>query len=172
MRSMESRFAAACAVFVTTVALLSIGPGGDAAMAFGRPGFTHGHDRGVMTGSVGAFLMLLSHLDLTEDQRSAIAEILKGRRDEILSAGRAIAEGRTVLREAVLFGDADADDIRKAASRLGDAIGGAAMLASEVLSEVRQVLTAEQIEQIQALRQARDSAADWLEEMADSMAQE
>jgi len=91
---------------------------------------------------------------------------MKSRRDEIGILAIAIAEKRGTLREAALSEHVNKDEIREAASELGKAIGDATVLASNLLREVRQVLTPDQIEKMEALRDARENAVEWLKEIA------
>jgi Spy/CpxP family protein refolding chaperone len=152
-------------------AVWSISPVGEAAAAFRGGTFVRPPIMGPMAGPVGRCLVLLSQLDLTDEQRAAITGIVKERSDEIVAVARAIGDKHHALREAVLSEQAE-KEIRELASELGDAVGDATVLASDVLRGVRGVLTPEQIEQLETLREARRSGAEWLKEIAKSMAQE
>lgn len=162
-------FAVSCAVMLGIVALWSIGLGSDSASAFGRGALAGQPNMGPLRGPVGRYLFLLSFADLTVEQRETIGTIVKSRRNEIGILAIAIAEKRRTLREAALSEYVNEEEIRGAASELGKTIGDATVLASNLLREVRQVLTPDQIEKMEALRDARESAVEWLKEIAGPM---
>lgn len=98
------------------------------------------------------------NLDLTPQQREEIREILARYRSvdgdgpvvELLATGHE-------LRELVKSG-ADEAALRTAAEGLGDTIASAAMLAAQIGAELRAVLTAEQLETLEALVAERRTA--------------
>lgn len=112
----------------------------------------------LIAGNIGRFLVMRSELNVTPEQRSKIAAVVKGHRDEIRPMAKSILEKRTALREAVLATPKNEETIRKAATDLGKAIADASVLASKVISEARPALTPEQIERIRKFRMDNDKA--------------
>jgi Spy/CpxP family protein refolding chaperone len=94
--------------------------------------------------------LILHTLDLTDEQRELIEEILDEARPDMEAAQEAVAEASTVLREAVMQG-ADEDTIRAAASALGDAIGDQAVLKARTMASIKAVLTEEQLAELEEL---------------------
>ncbi|MBI4579273.1 MAG: Spy/CpxP family protein refolding chaperone [Planctomycetes bacterium] len=97
---------------------------------------------------VRRLVALRAELNLTEDQRGQIKEIVRGHKDEIVPAVKDLAAKRRALRDTVLAEEPTEEAIRAAATELGKSIGDAAVLASKVAGEVKPVLTDEQKETI------------------------
>ena len=132
-------------------------------MAFAKPS-----SMGPGRGPIGRYLFLLSFVDLTDEQQATIAAIVKSRRDEIGLALTAIAEKRRTLAEAVLSEYAVEERIRGVASELGKAIGDATVLAADILREVREVLTPEKLQEIEArVKQVVEDAVAFAESSPD-----
>ncbi len=98
----------------------------------------------LVSGHVGRLLVLRSEMNLSEEQRARIKEVLVGHKPEITKAAKGVWEKRTSLREAVLDETADEAAIRKAADDLSKAIGDAAVLAARIRGQVAPVLNEEQ----------------------------
>ena len=75
---------------------------------------------------------------------------------------QAVVSKRRALRDAVLADQPDEEAIRSAAKTLGNQIADAAVLASKVVAEVKEVLTPEQIEIIRQYQADRQTAVDKL----------
>lgn len=120
-----------------------------------------------ITGRIGRVMVLRSELDMTADQRKEIRTIVKSHRAEFLEVARPITEKRRALRDAVLAEVPDEAAIRAASEDLAAVIGDAAVLGATVSSEVREVLTDEQIEKIGQMILDNTLAADeFLDKMA------
>jgi Spy/CpxP family protein refolding chaperone len=121
----------------------------------------------LVSGQIGRLMVLRSELDVTQEQRCKIRDILKQHKPEILDAAENVWKHRNALRDAVLAKKPDESKIRKAADKLGKAIGDAAVLGSELAAEVRPILTAEQIERLEEFRDDRQGAVvDFFEKAA------
>jgi Spy/CpxP family protein refolding chaperone len=102
----------------------------------------------VITGNLGRWMVLRSELDLSNQQRELIRAVVVLHRSEVLTVARDVWQQRTALREQVLAAEPDEAAIRAAADELGKAIGDASVLASQIASEARTVLSEDQIEMI------------------------
>jgi Spy/CpxP family protein refolding chaperone len=114
------------------------GPG--AGLGFGGPGAGIGLGR------------LAGRLELTDEQRALIADIYEQARPQAQEAQEVLVEARAALQSAVAGGDMDA--VRAAASLLGAAIGDRAALQARTQASVRAVLTDEQVQEIEKIREA------------------
>jgi Spy/CpxP family protein refolding chaperone len=113
-----------------------------AGAAYGRPG---GPGRAELLGGI------LRRLDLTEEQRDKIRDILTDARSDTTDAHRAVAEGHEALRDAVADGSVDAAEA--AAEEFTDALARQAKLRIETMASVKKVLTEEQIEQLENVKE-------------------
>ncbi|MHB8900238.1 MAG: Spy/CpxP family protein refolding chaperone [Thermoguttaceae bacterium] len=114
----------------------------------------------MITGCIGRLMVLRSELNVTDEQRAQIGEVLVSRRSAIAETVKSVRDKRVVLRDAVLSGKADEAQIRAAADELGKAIGDAAVKASKLRGEIAPILTQEQREQIRTFFQENDAAVD------------
>jgi len=103
---------------------------------------------------------LRGDLDLAPEQKRDIAMIFKEHSSEIVNCIEDIYEARKALNKAVTAGNANEGAIRRAAARLGRAIGEGSVLRAKVRREVRAVMTAEQ-------RRKCDTVADEIEKIWD-----
>jgi Spy/CpxP family protein refolding chaperone len=111
-------------------------------------------------------LDLKDGLKLTDEQRDAIHKILRDHRDELRPQIAAVMGQHRVLHDAVLADEPDEKTIRDAASGLGQKIGDAAVVASQVAKEVKTVLTPEQLQALRDFGADRQDAVDaFLEHM-------
>ncbi len=133
--SMVMVMAVAACVAVGSVEAGMKGPGRGRA---GEGGFHGGR----------GFLGMLDRLGLNADQERDIAAILSKHREEIGKVVTGIADARIKLREAVTAEDYSEDTVRRAAQSLGDQQEQAAVLAAQVLSEVKPLLSADQKERL------------------------
>jgi Spy/CpxP family protein refolding chaperone len=124
--------------------------------------------RMLASGQFGRLLALRSELELTEQQRGEIREIVKSHRQEIVTVFKPLAEKRRALRDVTISEHADEAAIRAAAADLGKAIGDAAVVGSKVKAEVYKVLTPKQRQQVKDFRGQSEAAVDkFLDEAAD-----
>lgn len=89
-------------------------------------------------------------LDLTEDQKSRIKDVLRTHADEIKAQMQASATARRALHDAVMAQTTNESAIRAAAAQVGQAQGDAALLFARVRTEIDPILTPEQKEKIQS----------------------
>lgn len=116
--------------------------------------------RTLVSGQFGRLLALRSELDVSAEQRAEIRGIVKSHKQQLATALKPVAEKRRALRDATLAEDANETAIRAAADELGKAIGDAAVVGSRIRSEIHEVFTPEQREQVAQFRQQSDSAVD------------
>jgi Spy/CpxP family protein refolding chaperone len=102
----------------------------------------------LVSGTVGRFLVLRSEVNLTEQQRHQIRDVMVSHRAEIAATVKSVREQRLALRKAVLAEKTDEAAIRTAAEGLGKAIGDASVKAAKLRGELAPVLSAEQKELI------------------------
>ncbi|QDU60528.1 hypothetical protein Pan216_13700 [Planctomycetes bacterium Pan216] len=116
--------------------------------------------REFVMGRVGRALLLRSEIDLTPEQRGAIANVLNDDRQTRLRRMETLIVEARKLREAVLAEAPDDQAIRKAADRVGTALGDAGVEWSQVARKVRPILKPEQREKIEAFRAKNEKATD------------
>jgi Spy/CpxP family protein refolding chaperone len=146
-------------------ALAALGMSGTLAATAGSGGEGgpfRGRIRQFVVGRLGCLAALRADLGLTDEQRGKIAAAVRERKDQVGPVARKLVERRRALRDAVLEPSPDEQKIREAAAKLGEAIGDAAVLASQVVGDVRPVLTDEQRKRIDQARADHDKAVDGL----------
>jgi Spy/CpxP family protein refolding chaperone len=82
-------------------------------------------------------------LDLTDEQKAQIRKIREEAKSDAEAAEKAVADARDALHDAVIGGAAE-EQIRAAATALGEAIGNQAVLHAKTLAAAKAVLTDEQ----------------------------
>lgn len=113
----------------------------------GPPMLTHaGGPQGDMI-----FGLIMRQLDLTDEQREQIKGILEANQEGLETAREAVQDATKALHEAVI-NDAGEADIRAAATGLGTAIGNEAVLRSAMMASVKQVLTPDQLAQLEKIK--------------------
>jgi Spy/CpxP family protein refolding chaperone len=113
-----------------------------------------------ISGQIGRLMVLRSELNVTEEQRTKLREIVLGHKTDIAKAAEGVWEKRVALRDAVLAEKPNEKAIRKAADELGKAVGDAAVLASKVAGEARPVLTDQQRDTIKECRKECQAATE------------
>ena len=116
--------------------------------------------RKMISGQIGRFLVLRSELDVTAEQKAEIRGIVGQYKPQIGEVAQDLKRRRRALREAVRAEKSDQGAIRLAADELGKAIGDAAVLASEVIGQSRQVLTEQQRDRVQQFMKTADQSQD------------
>jgi len=99
-------------------------------------------------------------LDLTDDQKSKIKDVLRSHADEIKTQMQASASARRVLHEAVMAQPTDEGAIRAAAAQVGQTQGDGALLFARIRTEVDPILTPEQKQKIQSFQSRLRGHAD------------
>jgi Spy/CpxP family protein refolding chaperone len=94
------------------------------------------------------FQLIERRLGLTNEQRDQIRQIRQTHRKEQQNARQTVADARKALQDAIAT-DAEPEEIRKAASALGTAIGEQAIQRVNTVKAIKEILTNEQIEQLE-----------------------
>ncbi|MCP4454944.1 MAG: hypothetical protein GY809_26085 [Planctomycetes bacterium] len=110
------------------------GPG---MQTMNRPGQNPGGAHGM------GILPLFRHLDLTQEQREVIRDILEANKEAVQAAHEAVQAARQSLHEAVMAG-ADDEAIRVIATTFAQAVGDQAIQQVAVTKEIKNVLTDDQ----------------------------
>lgn len=116
------------------------------------------HDRGPM--GMGAeviehFARALRQLDLSEDQKTAIHEDLRGLRESVRPLVHEMFETRKALHQQITADAYDSDAVAELATRQGSISAEITIIASEVAAGVLAQLTDEQRAELHALAEAR-----------------
>jgi len=98
---------------------------------------------------------MLHGVDLTEAQTEKIAGIFNKYEGEHDILRKKMREARKTLREAVHSDPVNEPDIRKAAQLVGDQLAALSLHQAQLYSEIRPVLTAEQTEKLQKIKENR-----------------
>ncbi len=150
---------------ILTVAVAAA-PSTDAVLKLDGHPLAHTPLGKMVSGQIGRLMVLRSELNITDEQRAQIRGMVVEHKTDIAKAAENVWEKRVALREAVLADEPDEKAIRKAADRLGDAIGDAAVLASKIAGEARPVLTEDQRDKIEATRKQCKAATEKFFEQA------
>jgi protein CpxP len=135
------------------------GPGGPGGRGFfGGPG---GFGRGDFGG-----LALLRQLDLTEEQRAQVRQVMDSHRDELRATGERVMAAHRAQDDAVTAPQFDEQVIRSKAAELAAVEADAAVLRAKVHSEVFAVLTPEQQAKAAELKAQRQAQAQQFRERA------
>lgn len=97
-------------------------------------------------------------LDLTDQQRTKIRDILQSSRDQMQKTMQDLIGKRQALQKQVQSDKPDEKAIRSAADDLAKAIGDRAVLRSKIRSQVRDVLTDDQRKKLDTLRDLHQEA--------------
>ncbi len=138
----KSILVAAAAVVIAGAGLLA---GRVSAQAF------RGHPRGDFPSHV--FAHMSRALDLSDDQKSRIKDVLRSHGDAIKTQMQTSATARRALHDAVMAQPTDEAAIRAAATQLGQVEGDGAVLFARIRTEIDPVLTDAQKTRLQALRE-------------------
>lgn len=132
------------------VALATVLAAGVAAQGEGpgrRGGFRHGP---------GGFPRLAA-LNLTDAQREQVREVMQRHRGEMQAAGVKLREAHQAQRQAIETVPVNEGLVRSASQAVGEAQTEMAVLQARIHSEVWSLLTAEQQQKAQELKQERES---------------
>lgn len=112
----------------------------------------------LLTGHLGRAMILRSELNVSDQQRAQIREVVGSHKPEIAKAAQAVWERRNALHDAVMAERPDEAAIRKAADELGKTIGDAAVLGSKVAAQVKPFLTDQQRQHIKECKHDCEAA--------------
>lgn len=105
--------------------------------------------------SGGSFAQLrqqIAQLNLTEEQKEQIRTVFKDNRDALRAAHQAVREARQAIYKIALE-DGSEEAIRNAAGELADKVAEEAILMAKVRGSLREVLTDEQKQQLETLKE-------------------
>ena len=114
----------------------------------------------LISGNIGRLLVLRSELNVTDEQRAKIREVLVSNKTKIAKVAKAVRDKKCALRDAVLADKPDEKAIRKAADELGKTIGDAAVGVSKLKAQIAPILTDQQRELIKKTRSECDNAVE------------
>ena len=120
----------------------------------------------MITGNIGRLMVLRSELNLSDEQRSQIRDVVVSHRGEVASTVQDVRAKRLALRDAVLAENADEAEIRAAADELGEQIADAAVKASKLKAQIAPILTSEQRKLIMEFLADHDQSVDRFLEQA------
>jgi periplasmic protein CpxP/Spy len=127
------------------------GPGGPGGFGFGGPG-------GFGRGGFGGPMAILRQLDLTDEQRAQVRQVMESHRDELRAIGEKLGAAHRAQNDAATAAPFDEQVVRAKAADVAAVAADAAVLHARVHSEVFAVLTPEQqakAAELRAQRQAR-----------------
>jgi Spy/CpxP family protein refolding chaperone len=116
----------------------------------------------LIMGRLGRAMTLRSELNLTDQQREAIRQVLQEHRKEIAQAIKPVVQARRDLRSDVTADAPDEAAIHTAADELGKELGDAAVVLAKVKTELKEKanLTPDQLKKIDDFRNANDKSVD------------
>jgi len=91
--------------------------------------------------------MVMQRLGLTPDQRLRMQEIRRSHDDEVISSGRRLRQARAALDRTIMSEAYNEDAVRRATEDLAAAQADRIRLQSRIRSQVRGVLTTEQVQE-------------------------
>ncbi len=109
--------------------------------------------RNMVRGIIGRVMVLRSELDISDEQRGQIKEVVMSHRDDLRNNVTSVLNSRRALANAITSGQSE-EDLKKAADNLGDAVAKAALEFAKTRQDARKVLTAEQKKEIDETRTA------------------
>jgi Spy/CpxP family protein refolding chaperone len=96
--------------------------------------------------------MVMQRLALTPDQRMRMQEIRRSHEDEAITTGRRLRQARAALDRAIMNEAYNEDAVRRATEELAAAQADKIRLESRIRSQVRGVLTTEQVQEFNRLQ--------------------
>ena len=111
-------------------------------------------------------MAMLRQLDLTDDQRAQVRQVMDSHRDELRAIGERLMAAHRAQRDAVTAAQFDEQAVRTRAAELAAAEADAAVLRAKVHSEVFAVLTPEQQAKAAELKAQREARAQQFRERA------
>ena len=130
------------------------GPGGP-----GGPGGFTGGPGGFGRGGFGGPMALLRQLDLTDEQRAQVRQVMESHRDEQRAIGERVMAAHRAQEDAVTAPQFDEQVIRTKSAELAAVEADAAVLQAKVHSEVFALLTPEQQAKAAELKAQRQAQA-------------
>jgi Spy/CpxP family protein refolding chaperone len=119
----------------------------------------------LVAGNLGRMLVLRSELDLTQEQKVQIRDVLLQHRSEIVTTVQTVHAKKTALRDAILQGKSE-NEVRAAADAFSQVVAEAAVRATKLRNQIAPILTEQQRELIGKTIQDKDQAVDRFLEQA------
>lgn len=142
------------AITVAAISLVMMGTAALTAAPLGTCGRQaagpRGRGMGPRDGQRGMLAAIRGQLDLTDEQAEKIQDIVAETRPDAQATREALTEAREAFHDAVAD-NAEEGQIRAAAETLAKAMADQAILHNKTLASVKEVLTAEQREQLEDL---------------------
>jgi periplasmic protein CpxP/Spy len=137
------------------------GPGGpEGFFGPGGPGGPGGFGRGGFGGPLG----LLRQLELTDEQRTQVRQLMDSHRDELRAVGEKLMAAHRAQNDAVTAAQFDEQAIRTKAADVAAIEADAAVLHAKLHSEVFALLTPEQQAKAAELKAQRETRVQQLKE--------
>ena len=183
-RKLAGMFGAAAVAAVVTTGFVHAQTQDGAAAPTGRherrgPGGPGGPDGpggpGRFFGGPGGFggpMAMLRQLDLSEEQRTQVRQIMDGHRDELRAVGERVRAAHQAQNDAVTAAQFDEQAVRSKAAELAAVEADAAVLQAKLHSEVFAVLTPEQQAKAAELKAQREARVDQFRERVRERVQE
>jgi len=137
------------AIVGTSALAMGAGYGGGEGCA-GRTGKSH--VSGPMMGSEERLMKMADRLELNDEQRATVKRILAANKTTFEDYEAQLNRGREAMRGELRSDSYDQVAVREMAQAQGAMLGEMMVLRADLMHQVRQVLTAEQIERMDALR--------------------
>ena len=114
----------------------------------------HRHRRGSRGGRSG-MINFGRCLDLTDEQREEVGNIIESHKDSIAPLRESLRETMWELRVAVMADEVDPDGIRAITYEMAECKADLAIAMAGIKSEVRDILTEEQLDKLEELKAKR-----------------
>jgi len=111
-----------------------------------------------ISGCLGRALTLRSDLNVTDQQRQQIRDVIMSHRAEIATTVKSVRDKRVDLRDLVRSDKAEKSEIRAAADALGQAVSDAAVKAAELRGKIAPLLSQDQRATIDKFLMENDTA--------------
>ncbi len=132
-----------------------------AAAAFASPSPAQPENgRGMVREVVMELLNLRAEANLTDEQRAQIKQVLQSHKDEIGDQFKTGRDARRSMREAVEAGGPESTGALAGADAIAAVARSRALLIARITSEIRPILTADQLKLAQATRERIEEMID------------
>ncbi len=112
-------------------------------------------------GAEGKIVQMMHKLELSDEQQTQIWKIVDEKRVSKMAAMKEAKSNREAMREMMHSGSYDAEKVKEHADQQGEQLSNRIVQRAEVMNSIRQVLTTEQVAQLDELRQGRNERALW-----------
>ncbi len=125
-----------------------------------NPGQGHGKFREVIRTAMRHLLNFRHETPLTAEQKQKARSVMESHRSEIHTQMEKGRDARRAMFHAVTASGPDAAATKEAADKIGNAARDRALLMAKVASEIKPLLTAEQLKRVEAARTEIESEVD------------